>query len=353
MTDPLVPPYTASYEKLVEEIDRYVEFVFGQLESGFSLILPKGSGYVEYPRFQEAYQTLYNLTNGFQEFTTEKVMQAWSKDALSFVVVRTILGFTPPEFADAAYQSTGLDVGLRSFARYLDREVRINPRRIANMRPGTKGYKRVQAMAETACKLISQGPPPLPGDVIHRLDKIDTKEGLVSVRVVAQKGVAYPMLLYERFLGRPFASHRDAVSELVGDLMENAVAKLLEEHRIPFRRTARAERIPGFDQAPDFIVPDEGNPKVVIEAKIAGDDGTARDKVARILRLAENRDKRLRETGKTYQLVACIDGLGFGVRRQDMRNLLIATKGKVFTTKTLPDLIEYTDLHLLRPSSSS
>lgn len=352
MTDPLVLPYTASYEELVKEIDRYVESVFRQLESGFFLTLPKGSGYVEYPRFQEAYQTLYNLTNGFQEFRTEKVTQAWSEDALSFVVVRTILGFTPPEFADATRQSTGLDVS-SSFTRSLDREVRINPRRIANMRPGTKRYEWVQAMAETAFKLISQGAPPLPGNVIHRLDKIDTKEGLASVRFVAEKGIAYAMLLYERFLGRPFASHRDAVSELVGDLMENAVAKLLEEHRIPFRRTARAERIPRFDQAPDFIVPDEGNPKVVIEAKIAGDDGTARDKVARILRLAEDRDKRLRETGSTYQLVACIDGRGFGVRRQDMRDLLIATKGKVFTTKTLPDLIEYTDLRLFRPISSS
>jgi len=351
MTNPSAFPYAATHEELTKSIDLYVDAVFEQLESDF-LVLPKGSGYVEYPRFQEAYQTLYRLTNGFLEFTPEKVVQAWSTDALGFVVIRAILGFTPPEFSDATRQTTGLHVG-SSFARNLDRDVRTNPMRIKNMRPSTQGYKRVQAMAKTACKLISEGAPPMPDNVIHRLDKLDTAQGLASVRNLATMGASYAMLLYERFLGRPFASHRDAVSDLVGDVMESAVAKLLEEHRIPFRRTARAERIAGFDQAPDFIAPDEGNLKVIIEAKIAGDDGTARDKVARILRLAEMRKKRLEEKGSTYQLVVCIDGRGFSVRRQDMRDLLVKTEGKVFTTKTLPDLIEHTDLRLLRPISSS
>src|SRR5712671_4330084 len=46
-----------------------------------------------------------------------------------------------------------------------------------------------------------------------------------------------------------------------------------------------AERIPGFDQAPDFIIPDEFTPVALIEAKLAEDDGTARDKVTRVQRL--------------------------------------------------------------------
>jgi hypothetical protein len=49
-----------------------------------------------------------------------------------------------------------------------------------------------------------------------------------------------------------------------------------------YRKTKRAERITGFDQAPDFIIPDEFNPAVVIEAKLTEDDGTARDKVTRV-----------------------------------------------------------------------
>ena len=95
----------------------------------------------------------------------------------------------------------------------------------------------------------------------------------------------YPLLLYERFLGRPFAGHRDSVSELVGDGLENAIEEQLAKARISFRKTRRAERLSGFDQAPDFMVPSAFNPKVVIEAKLTEDDGTARDKVTRIQHL--------------------------------------------------------------------
>ena len=179
---------------------------------------------------------------------------------------------------------------------------------------------------------------------MHRLDKFDTVDGLVSVRHAAQQHVPYAVLLYERFLGRPYASHRDAVSELVGDVMESAIEAQLQDARIPFRKTGRAERVPGFDQAPDFFIPDEIVPGVIIEAKITGDDGTARDKVARILRLAYMRDQREANGQPTYQLVACIDGRGFGVRQQDCRDLLKATQGKLFTANTLRDLIRFTDL---------
>ncbi len=107
--------------------------------------------------------------------------------------------------------------------------------------------------------------------------------------------------------------------------------------------------MPGFEQAPDFFCPDEISPSVIIEAKITGDDGTARDKVARVIRLATMRDDRLRSGKPSFQVVACIDGRGFGVRREDMRQLLAATHGKVFTANTLADLVEGTDLSALRP----
>jgi len=100
-------------------------------------------------------------------------------------------------------------------------------------------------------------------------------------------GVPYAMLLYERFLGRPFAGHRDSVSELIGDNLESAIEEILTAYGISFRKTKRAERIAGFDQAPDFIVPDEFNPQIIIEAKITEDDGTARDKVTRIQHLGQ------------------------------------------------------------------
>jgi hypothetical protein len=66
------------------------------------------------------------------------------------------------------------------------------------------------------------------------------------------------------------------------DVLESAIEGVLSGAGISFRKTKRAERITGFDQTPDFIVPDEFNPQVVIEAKITEDDGTARDKVTRV-----------------------------------------------------------------------
>lgn len=57
------------------------------------------------------------------------------------------------------------------------------------------------------------GAPSVHTDKIHRLDKADTKAGSNTLRAMAELGVPYAMLLYERFLGRPFAGHRDSVSE--------------------------------------------------------------------------------------------------------------------------------------------
>jgi hypothetical protein len=155
------------------------------------------------------------------------------------------------------------------------------------------------------------------------------------------------MLLYERFLGRPFAGHRDSVSELIGDSLESAVEDTLVKAGVSYRKTKRAERVPGFDQAPDFIIPSEFNPEVVIEAKLTEDDGTASDKVTRIQHLTEISAAR-GQGGPLFEVVACIGGRGFGVRREDMKKLLLATSGKVFTLRTLDRLVDCTRLRAFR-----
>jgi hypothetical protein len=269
------------------------------------------------------------------------MIKALHEDALTFIVLRTMLGFTPPELAYVASEKADFAIS-QSFARTLDRQVRVE--REVRQLNSSQGRKRVMALISATCQLLKEGKAKVPPDMIHRLDKANTASGLVSLRHLADEGVPYAMLLYERFLGRPFAAHRDSVSELVGAVMENAVEEQLRQAGISFRKTARAERVEGFDQAPDFIVPDEWNPQVVIEAKITEDDGTARDKVTRIQHLAEiSRRRRLRDQ-PGFQVIACIDGRGFGVRRSDMHKLLGATQGKVFTLKTLDRLIESTAL---------
>ena len=150
------------------------------------------------------------------------------------------------------------------------------------------------------------------------------------------------------FLGRPFAGHRDSISELVGNVVENAIEDVLTRAGISYRKTKRAERLPGFDQAPDFVVPNEINPQVIIEAKLTEDDGTARDKVTRVQHLGSLSMAGQPPDQPKFEVVACIAGRGFGVRREDMKKLILATRGKVFTLQNMPQLVEATRLREYR-----
>ncbi len=140
--------------------------------------------------------------------------------------------------------------------------------------------------------------------------------GWTVIRHLSGMGVPYAMLLYERFLGRPFAGHRDSVSELVGDSLESAIEEVLSKAGISYRKTKRAEKIEGFDQTPDFIIPSEFNPQIIIEAKITEDDGTARDKVTRIQHLGElSMAGRPREIQNTRSLrVSAAEASASGVK---------------------------------------
>ena len=200
--------------------------------------------------------------------------------------------------------------------------------------------QRIGAMVETACQLLTDGATQAPG-IIHRLDKADTTKGLASLQPIADLGLPYAMVLYERFLGRPFAGHRDSISELVGDVVESAIEAVLSTAGISFRKTKRAERITGFDQAPDFIIPDEFNPQIVIEAKLTEDDGTARDKITRVQHLGSlSMQGRATNDPPRFEVIACIAGRGFRARREDMKKLLLSTRGKVFTLENLNKLVE-------------
>jgi hypothetical protein len=337
-------PFEVSTEEIESSPDEFVSSVFSCLESEF-LVLPKGEGFVDYSLFERAYEALKQATRGFVDLSAERVLHAIKQTPLSLVVLRAVLGLTPPEWAYLTTQRTGIEVA-QSFARNLDRNIRMSPFSSLNLSGLTE--KRLAALVETACQLLKSGVPEVNTHKIHRLDKADTCSGVSTISHLAGMGVPYAMLLYERFLGRPFAGHRDSVSELVGDSLESAIEDVLTKAGVSYRKTKRAEKIPGFDQAPDFIVPDEFNPQVVIEAKITEDDGTARDKVTRVQHLSSLSTLGQVNGLQKFEVIACIAGRGFGVRREDMKKLLFATHGKVFTLKTLDKLIDYSALRNYR-----
>lgn len=328
-------PFNATPEELEAKLEEFVAATVASLAS-FYLELPRGENFLEYEPFRKAFDELRIVTGDFKALERTVVWEAVKKNAMVLVVLRCILGLSPPELADLAFEETGVQIE-QGFARTEDARARTGENSIG--RANGDRQTRLKALAEAACSAIEKGPQNPSPQVIHRLFKVDTAEGLASVQKAAQNGVEYPALLYERMLGRPFATHRDSVSGLVGDIVEKAVINALNLAGVPFNKTGHAEAIPGFDQAPDFLIPNAQTPKVVIEAKLTQDDGTARDKVTRVQHL-----HRLSENGTKFEVIACIDGRGFKVRPENMRKLIRATNGKVFSVSTMGHLVEKTSL---------
>ena len=337
-------PFEVEFSKLSADIDSYVDSVFESLETEF-LIMPKGRGFIEYETFDRGYEALKSATKSFSVMTVGAIAPIVFAQPIAFVVLRCILGLTPPEWASIASQSSGIDCP-QGAIRSLDRRIRLNPDD-SLLEEGVTA-DRIRALISVACQAIKDSVPSISESSLHRFEKVDTRGGQVSLKSAATLGIPYSMLLYERLLGRPFASHRDSVSELVGDLVENAVRGVLSRSKISFQATANAEELVGFDQAPDFVIPNEQNPQIVIEAKLSEDDGTARDKVTRIQHLAAIADSGRSHQPPRFELVACIAGRGFSVRREDMKKLLIATRGKVFTLQNIGALVEHTRLKEFR-----
>jgi len=337
-------PFEVAYKDVEADLGQYVTAIFSCLESEF-LIMPKGDGFVEYPVFEQGYEALKQATGGFRNLTPEVVMDCVKAVPVSVIVIRTIMGFTPPEWAYVATQHTKIVV-TQGFVRTLDRDIRLAP--TAPLRLGSMRAERLTALVVTACEFLKKNVPTVAPNKIHRLDKADTKTGLDGIKSLADIGAPYAMLLYERFLGRPFAGHRDSVSDLIGDSLESLIEDVLSKAGITYIKTKRAEKVPGFDQSPDFIIPSQFNPQIIIEAKITEDDGTARDKVTRIQHLGQLSMAGQPKGKPKYEVIACIAGRGFGGRREDMKKMLLATRGKVFTLQNLDKLVECTGLKKFR-----
>ena len=337
-------PFEASFPEVADRIGYYVEQVFEALTrdplTSF-LVLPRGPGFVSYQAFVRGYDALAEATVGFERLDEDAVLRAILREPMALIVLRAMLGLSPPEWASVTTTQAGERID-QGFARSLERSIRMDPTRTIGHTPTQA--TRIRALISVACGMLREGASQAGETEVHRLDKVDTARGLESLKQVASKGVRYEVLLYERLLGRPFASHRDSVSELVGDMLEDRIEDHLSSTDVPYHRSRRGESISGWEQNPDFFCPDPVSPLGVIEAKMTNDDGTARDKVARVLRLAAIRDRLEDAHRPGFEVIACIAGRGFAVRKADMKDLLIATRGKVFTFSQIDRLAECTGL---------
>ena len=79
-------PFEASFDEIRENPDLFVSSVFSCLESEF-LVMPKGSGFIEYRVFEAGFEALKKVSSGFRSVSADEVYQT----ALSIPI--SIIGF--------------------------------------------------------------------------------------------------------------------------------------------------------------------------------------------------------------------------------------------------------------------
>jgi hypothetical protein len=267
-------------------------------------VIPWGGPVVSPARFHEVYDRTRQLMPDFAAASAAGLAQAMAAHPAALMVFRLMAGYTRGELSDIVGRVGGRPV---SAAKIREME---NASELAEVRgkPGDN-LGRVEALAQVLHGLIDGAVLDLPPDADParfgtRRAKIDTQDGWGSVERCATDGLTYPDLLYERYTGRPFAHVRDALSEAKGDILEDALVALFRRAGVACDQV-RDNVVEGWEQAPDLFVPDRREPAVALEAKVAEDGGTARDKAGRIERLG----RMCREHG--VLLVAAIDGKGF------------------------------------------
>jgi hypothetical protein len=130
-------PFEVDSDYLLAHLDDLVDVTFADIQSQF-LVMPKGNNFIEFADFQDAYEVLKQETGAFAQFTDATVWNAFRRDALTFVVLRTILGLSPPEWAEIARSERNVDVP-PGVARVYDAKCRANRTLFA----------RVSALAQT------------------------------------------------------------------------------------------------------------------------------------------------------------------------------------------------------------
>ena len=147
-------PFEVEFDEVRSNLDAYVDAVFGCLESEF-LVMPKGEGFVEFPVFEEGYEAPRRATESFRRVTPDTVGPVIFETPIALIVLRCMLGFTPPEWAYYASRYAGVEV-TQSAARTIDRRIRVQPN-AALPRKGTVTERRIRALVTAACHALESG----------------------------------------------------------------------------------------------------------------------------------------------------------------------------------------------------
>lgn len=292
--------------------------------------------YVHFPAaydlayFEAVYEEAVEVTEQFTCITTDELTNALRAHPRVLLVLRTILGLTPSEFAHAT-DLAGEGIGLDG----------VSANKVASMerRGISPSADQAGVIAKTVAGVMAGslfGEPP--GDLRSKQAKPDTVAGWTSVEEFASGRVPYSTFLHQRHYGGAFRQVLDATSSQRGDLIEDAVEAVFREAGVPYVRTGshnQGEIEARFEArvapAPDFVAFDSsGTLRALLECKGANDGGTARDKALRFERLKE---ESARLGG--LPLLAVLGGMGLARVNDTLGPVVRATDGRVFTLATL------------------
>ncbi len=286
--------------------------------------------------FQEVYAAAAGLTSNFTAVSLTELASVVAADPRTLLVFRTIVGLTKEEFAHSS-ALVAEPLGLPKLsAGKVD----------AMERKGTAvTADQARVVAQTLTQILDGslfGDPP--GQRLRRKQvKLDTAHGWASVRPLADEGVPYADFLHQRHYGGAFRQVLDATSSRRGDILEDAVEALFAANGVRFIRTGghnQSEIQERFEirvaPAPDFVVFDNsGALRAMLECKLAGDGGTARDKALRFERL---RAESTRLGG--VPLLAVLGGMGWARVNDTLGPVVRDTDGRVFTLATIPGMLD-------------
>ncbi|SBN95770.1 Hypothetical protein PFR_JS12-1_1388 [Propionibacterium freudenreichii] len=297
--------------------------------------VPRDANY-ELPAFRESYRIVHDQTNGFAAVSEQDLVKVLLGSSRALLALRTITGLLPGEFASV----TGI-IGQRD---------ELTPASVGQAKIKScesKGTALTHGQAVLLARTIDElmrglfsTPPP---DWQSKQAKPDTDLGWASVAQFAAHGVPYDVFLHQRHYGGSFLQLSNATSGKKGDVLEHAVSSLLSGAGVPFlqvNQSDQSEIVRRFGvtvtPAPDFVIHDEHDQlRAMIECKSINDGGTARDKASRFTKL---RVESQRLGGPA--VIAVLDGLGWTRVTDALGPVIRDTDGRVFTTETLPALLE-------------
>ena len=292
-------------------------------------------------QFDNAYAALAAGTKNFSRTDTKSLAAVLRQTPAALSPLRMIVGLTHKELAVAVKLA---DPGVRISGDALKKFEQSQPSEQASARHERLTASVAKAVTAAMSREILSVPSNATAYFHSKLDKRDTRDGWASVQSDSV-GVPYSALLYQRYVGGVWRQAQDTYSEVKGDaLLEYPLRTLLSDYNIPYhhaRTGASGARETsdryGMSLGADFVIPDK-SPRLVIEAKVAEDGGTARDKAARI--------KTMTTAANDRGLKACVivDGKGWIERTGALLETIVTTGGRTYTLSTLDHILKLPEI---------